>query len=192
VLELDHVICFVAARETLDLTGFTVEPGQVHTGQGTRNVRVLFERSYLEVAWIEHADEVSARGLDFVGRCARPYTAYPFGCVLRGEIPVSARARFVPYPLPDAPGVVLQLLAEQPPDAPFVGVFEAADREARWPARRASPAYLVHPNGATRLACATFWCPARPPIEDLADVRFASGEARLDLDFGSIEASYAP
>ena len=186
------MIRFVPAREAVDLTGFTVEPGRVHTGQGTRNVRVLFERSYLEIAWIEHADEVSARGLDFGGRCARPYTAYPFGVVLRGTIPASERVRFVPYPLPDAPGVVLHLLAEQPSDAPFLGVFETPDREARWPARRASPAYLVHPNGATRIARATFWCPAPPPIEDLADVRFASGEARLDLDFGGFASSYAP
>jgi hypothetical protein len=192
MLELDHVIRFVPARDAVDLTGFTVEPGRVHTGQGTRNVRVLFERNYLEIVWIEHADEVLARGLDFRERCVRPCMGYPFGLVLRGTIPASERARFVPYPLPDAPGMVLQLLAEQRPDVPFLAVFDTADREARWPARRASPAYLVHPNGATRIARAIFWCSAPPPFEDLPDVRFASGEVRLDVDFGSIEASYAP
>jgi hypothetical protein len=186
------VLCFVPTRDAVYLTDSTVEPGRVHTGQGTRNVRVAFERNYLEIVWIEHADEVSARGLDFRERCVRPSMAYPFGLVLRGTIPPSERARFVPYPLPDAPGMVLQFLAEQRPDAPFLAVFDTADREARWPARLVSPAHLAHPNGATRIARATFWCPAPPPFEDLPDVRFASGEVRLDVDFGSLEASYLP
>src|SRR6185503_19164356 len=124
MLELDHVIHFVPGKDAADLTGYSPGPGRVHTGQGTRNVRVLFERNYLEVVWVEHPDLVVARGLDFVARCARPATATPFGCVLRGEIPAADRARFVPYELPDAPGVILQLLAEQTADAPFVGVFE--------------------------------------------------------------------
>jgi hypothetical protein len=192
MLELDHVIRFVPALEAVDLTGFTMGPRHVHTGQGTCNVRVLFERNYLEIAWVEHAGEVMARGLDFIGRCARPHTAYPFGCVLRGTIPAAAGARFVPYPLPDAPGVVLHLLAAQPADAPFIAVFEVADREARWPARRAAPSDLAHANGATQIVCATFTSPAPPPFEELADLRFASGAPRLDLDLGGVQVSYPP
>src|SRR5690242_18442817 len=101
----------------VDLAGFTIGPGRVHTGQGTRNLRVVFDGNYLEIAWVEHPEEVAARGLDFVARCARPATGYPFGCVLRGAIPDALRPRFKPYPLPDAPGVVLQILAHQPVDA---------------------------------------------------------------------------
>lgn len=186
------MIRFVPSRESVDLTGFTVDPGRVHTGQGTRNVRVVFDRNYLEIAWVEHADEVVARGLDFVGRCARPHTAYPFGCVLRGTISASQRARFVPYELPDAPGVVLQLLASQPVNAPFIAAFEVEDCAARWPARRAEPAYLTHANGATRIVRATFACSMPAPFEELADLRFVSGEPRLDLDLGGIEVSYLP
>jgi hypothetical protein len=152
----------------------------------------MFERNYLEVLWIYDVGELAASGLDVADRCARPYTAYPFGCVLRGTIPEAARARFVPYPLPDAPGVVLQRLAAQPPDAPFIGVFERDDCEAAWPARRVSPGYLAHPNGATRIVRATFACPAPPPIDDLADVRFAAGAPRLDLDLGGIERRFLP
>jgi hypothetical protein len=183
VLELDHVICFVPGRDAVDLSGFAIEPGKAHTGQGTRNVRVLFERSYLELVWIEQADEVVARGLDFVGRCARPAAAYPFGLVLRGTIPAAERARFVSYPLPDAPGMTLQVLATQPAAAAFVAVFEATDVEAMWPARRmsSSSSYLVHPDGATRILRATFSGSA-PVLADLDEVRFAPGLPRLDLD----------
>lgn len=194
MLELDHVIRFVPSPD-VDLTGFTVEPGRVHTGQGTRNVRLIFDRNYLEIAWIEHRDEVAAQGLDFIARCARPAAAYPFGCILRGTIPDHLRARFAPYRLPDAPGVVLQLLAPQPADAPFIGVFEMPDADcaARWPARRSGTStYLAHPNGATRIVRATFSCPAPPRIEGLADLRFASGEPRLDLDLGGVEVCCRP
>lgn len=34
MLELDHVIRFVPERDSVDLAGFTVEPGRVHTGRG--------------------------------------------------------------------------------------------------------------------------------------------------------------
>lgn len=186
------MIRFVPALDSVDLTGFTVDPGRVHTGQGTRNVRVVFDRNYLEIAWIEDAAQVVARGLDFVGRCARPVAGYPFGCVLRGTIPASQRARFVPYELPDAPAVFLHMLAAQPVNAPFIAVFEGEDREARWPARRAGPAYLTHANGATRIVRATFACPMPPPMEELADLRFVSGAPRLDLDLGGTEVSYLP
>ncbi len=110
-LELDHAIHFLPGP-AVELSGFTLGPGRVHTGQGTRNARVLFETSYLELLWIEHPDEVAARGLDFALRCAREPAAVPFGCVLRGAIPDRARDAFVPYQLPDAPQITLQLLAD--------------------------------------------------------------------------------
>jgi hypothetical protein len=192
VLELDHVIRFVPGPDLVDLTGFTVEPGRVHTGQGTRNVRVMFDRNFIEVLWIEHASEVAARGLDFIARCARPATAVPFGCVLRGEIPAAARARFVAYALPGAPGVELMLVADQRPDAPFLAVFETLDREGKWPARRIAPAYLAHACGATRVVRATFTSPRVPELAEVVDVRFEPGPPRLELELGGIVQSYAP
>jgi hypothetical protein len=191
VLELDHVIRFVPREDAADVNGFTPGPGRVHTGQGTRNMRVMFDRNYLEIAWIEKPDEVVARGLDFVGRCARPATATPFGCVLRGAIAETDRALFVQYELPDAPGVVLHLLANQSADAPFVAVFEVADCAARWPSRHVGPESAPHPNGATRIVRATFTALAVPPIE-AADVRFVSGAPRLVLDLGGVEVAYVP
>jgi hypothetical protein len=191
VLELDHVIRFVPEGDAAYVAGFTPGPGRVHTGQGTRNMRVMFDRNYLEVAWIEKAEEVAARGLDFAGRCARPATAVPFGCVLRGAIAEAERALFVPYELPDAPGVVLQLWAQQTADAPFVAVFEVADCAARWPSRHVGPALAAHPNGATRIVRATLSAPVVPPIA-AADVRFVAGPPRLELDLGGVEVAYVP
>jgi len=184
MLELDHVICCVPDQGAFDPTGFTLEPGQVHAGQGTRNVRVMFDRNYLEVLWIDDAEALARSGLDFAARCVRPARAVPFGCVLRGAIPAELRARFVPYPLPGAPGVVLMRLADQSAEAPFVAVFEVDESEARWPARRFAPDYLVHPGGATRILRATFTCPAPLALGELADVQFAPGPARLDLALG--------
>ena len=192
MLELDHVIHFVPGEDAADLTGFAQGPGRVHTGQGTRNVRVLFERNYLEVAWVEHPDEVAARGLDFVARCARPATATPFGCVLRGQIPERDRALFVPCELPDAPGVVLHLLAAQTPGAPFVAVFVVDDCEARWPSRHVGSDLPLHPCGATQLVRVKIAAPELPPISQVADVAFALGAPRLHLDMGTTAATREP
>lgn len=192
MLELDHAICFVPGLEALDLGGLTIEPGMVHSGQGTRNVRVLFERNYLEVAWIERPEEVRARGLDFIGRCARPNVAYPFGCVLRGDIPTFLRERLLRYEMPGAPGFVLQLLADQAADAPFVAIVETADPSARWPIRRAAPRDLAHPSGVTSLTRVTFSCPSLPRLPEIADVRFVIGEPALRLELGSVERSFIP
>jgi len=176
VLEIDHVIYFAPGRDAVDLAGFAIDPGRVHTGQGTRNVRIVFDRNYLEVVWIEHPDEVRARGLDFIGRCARPAIAVPFGLVLRGQLP--SRAGFTSYELPDAPGIFLQLLSPQPTDAPFVAVFEMDDTSSR---RRAADA---HPCGATRIERAIFTAPVAPAVPDVPCVRFAIGAPGLELDLG--------
>lgn len=188
VLEIDHAICFLPSP-SIDLSQFTVEPGRVHTGQGTRNVRVMFERNYLELIWIEHPGEVLARGLDFVARCARPASACPFGLVVRGAIPPEHRARFAPYELPDAPGVVLQLLTSQPVAAPFLAVFETADLAAMWPGRRVAPGYLEHPCGAMYIRHATFT--AREPLPfPVSGVTCVAGEPRLELELGALTVSY--
>ena len=186
VLELDHAIWCVPGAAThavpRALHGFAIEPGRVHAAQGTRNVRVMFARSYLEVLWIERPELVAQRGLDFGDRCARPARRAPFGCVLRGRISVAERARFRPYELPDAPGMVLQILDDADRDAPFVAVFETDDVEAGWPVRRAAPEHLAHAHGAREIVRATFTCPAAAPIAGVRDVRFTIGAPRLELE----------
>jgi hypothetical protein len=176
VLEIDHVIYFVPRREAVDLAGFTIDPGRVHTGQGTRNLRVVFDRNYLELVWIEHPDEVVARGLDFISRCARPASAVPFGLVLRGKLP--RPDGFTSYELPDAPGIFLQLLSPQPADAPFVAVFELDGLANRLRGAAA------HPCGATRIERALFTAPVAPALPEVAGVSFAIGAPRLELDLG--------
>lgn len=185
-LEIDHVIYFLPARQ--DVPGFTIGPGRVHTGQGTRNVRIFFERNYLELLWIEKPEEVVQHGLDFIARCARPATACPFGCVLRGTISDAQRGLFRPYPLPDAPQFVLQLLADQPTDAPFLAVFETTDLAGAWPARRGIAGPTTHANGATSIERATFTAGATLPFE-LPELHFERGPARLDLQLGTAAVS---
>jgi hypothetical protein len=115
----------------------------------------------------------------------------PFGVVLRGAISEGERALFVPYELPDAPGVVLQLWAQQSAEAPFVAVFEVDDCETRWPSRHVGPELVPHPNGATRVVRATLSAPVVPPMA-VADDRFVAGAPRLDLDLGGVEIAYLP
>jgi hypothetical protein len=176
VLEIDHVIYFVPRREHVDLAGFAIDPGRVHTGQGTRNVRVVFDRNYLEVVWIKHPDDVRARGLDFIGRCARPATAVPFGLVLRGKL--ASHDGFTPYELPDAPGIFLMTLSPQPADAPFVAVFELDGLANRLRGAAA------HPCGATRIERVVFTTPVAPALPEIAGVSFEVGAPRLALELG--------
>jgi hypothetical protein len=87
--------------------------------------------------------------------------------------------------------MVLQLLADQPPAAPFIAVFETPDPGAMWQTRRPAPEYLTHPNGATRIVRAMFRGPATAPLEDLPEVGFAAGDPRLELDLGGVAWAYS-
>ena len=61
----------------------------------------------------------------------------------------------------------------------------------RWPARQASPSYLVHPTGARQIRRATLRGCA-PGLADLDDVRFAPGPVGLELELDVGSWSSAP
>jgi hypothetical protein len=192
-VEIDHVLWFVPelAAVAPALTGFTLDPGRRHVGQGTVNRRVMFARNYLELLWIDEPAEVAARGLGFEPRCAWAPGACPFGVVLRGEVPASARAAFTRYAVPGAAGMSLLLLTATlaAPRLPFVAVFEArpADLAAQHPAARLPPAALRHASGATSIVRATFTAPLVPDLDAGGEVRFVAGAApRLDLVLASL------
>ena len=59
-LELDHVMVFVPDPDAIEpgwFPGCRFEPGQRHTGQGTRNRRVVFPRTFIELVWIDDGEE---------------------------------------------------------------------------------------------------------------------------------------
>jgi len=62
VIELDHVIVFCSCgapeATALRAQGLLDGSGQAHAGQGTANRRFAFANSFLELAWVEHENEV--------------------------------------------------------------------------------------------------------------------------------------
>jgi hypothetical protein len=188
-VELDHVIVLVDGPDAAAtrLPGCTLDPGRRHTGQGTRNRRVFFDRAFLELLWIDAPEDERRSGLGFAQRLVEP-TACPFGVVLRGEVPGADRARFVEYTVPDGSGMTLVLLAAALADRrlPFVAVWETAPAElaTRWPAGRVPAELRVHPSGARGVARARLRSALVPAFDGLAprDVEFAAGPAELRLD----------
>lgn len=197
-VELDHVIWFVPAFSAIEaeLTGFTVEAGRRHVGQGTVNRRVFFERSYLEVLWIDEPAVAAASILGFGPRCAGAAGACPFGFVLRGKLSPDTRAAFTSYEVPNSNGFRLQLLTSSLHHhaEPFIAVLESAADQltARWPAAQQPRAVLEHPCGARHLALAVLTGPtAATSLPSLAprDVR-VRGLARVPVS-ASARASSA-
>ena len=180
-VELDHVMVFVAGPESVAplFPGFVLDPGMRHVGQGTRNRRVVFARNYVEVLWVDDADQERRTGLGFAPRC-RPDSPCPFGVVLRGTVGESDRARYVPYRVP-AGGPALLLLDAALRDArqPFVAVREDGS----------APPHLdvpQHPSAARAIRRAVLGSPVVPDLGAAPpprDVRFELGRARLRLEW---------
>jgi hypothetical protein len=193
-LELDHVMVFVpnpAAIEPGWFPGCTFEPGQRHTGQGTRNRRVVFPRTYIELVWIDDPEAHERSGLHFGPRCGREAGVCPFGVVLRGEVPEPDRARFAGYVVPaGGPSLLLLAAALDRLDLPFVAVGETARGAVpgRSPSHRFDPAFLHHPSGACGIERATVRSRVLPDLGSLRprDVTFLSGEPRLQLEIAGV------
>jgi hypothetical protein len=179
-VELDHVIVFVTGPEAVAplFPGFVLDPGTRHAGQGTRNRRVLFPRSYVEVVWIDEPDDEQRSGLGGAPRFA-PGAPCPFGVVLRGTVGERVRKLYVPYQVP-AGGPALLLLDAALRDAsqPFVAVREDGGAP-RW------PEIPQHPSGAQAIRRALFRSPTVPDLGGASarDVRFELGRAGLRLEW---------
>jgi hypothetical protein len=104
VLELDHLIVFLRGPDDVDalrpgLAGLILDEGTRHVGQGTRNRRIVFPDSYLELLWVDSRAEAQASALRFTQRCTGD--GCPLGVVLRGRVPECPD--FVEYTVPAGP-----------------------------------------------------------------------------------------
>jgi glyoxalase-like protein len=192
--ELDHVMVFVPDPDAIEpgwFPGCRFEPGQRHTGQGTRNRRVVFPRSFIELVWIDDGEAHERTGLRFGPRCARKAGACPFGVVLRGAVPEADRKRFAGYVVPaGGPSLLLLRAALDRPELPFVAVGQTVDGavRTRWPSHRFDPAFLHHPSGARSIQRATIRSRVLPDLGSLRprDVTFVSGEPALRLEIDGV------
>jgi hypothetical protein len=171
VLELDHLMVFLPGPEGVDGQGLVLDEGTRHVGQGTRNRRIVFPDSYVELLWVDSPAEAMASGLRFAERCAGEWC--PFGVVVRTrsfEMPGS-----VGYRVPDGP--TLQVLDD--PRLPFLAVHRTDDLDAQRPARR-MPRWV---NGDTAIAGARLACGPGVPDVEVPGVSFVAGgpELRVDL-----------
>jgi hypothetical protein len=175
VLELDHLIVFLPGPDAVDGHGLLLDDGTRHAGQGTRNRRIVFADSYLELLWVESPAEARASGVHFAERCAARWC--PFGVVARTRS--FGRPGFAEYAVPDGP--VLQVLDE--PRLPFLAVHTTDDLDAQRPARR-MPARV---NAGTAITGVRLACAEAPDVE-VAGVRFEPGEPELRIDLAGREA----
>ena len=133
VLELDHVFSFVTdprqVARRLEDDGWVLDPGQAHSGQGTRNRRLAWPEQYFELLWLADLAEarVNALRLD----CRADWTttgASPLGLGFRGQIEPAQSDEFWPY---DAlgPRIWIHRDNERFPERPLVFVLEAGEQE---------------------------------------------------------------
>jgi hypothetical protein len=164
VLELDHLIVFRRGPGDVDVAGLVLDEGTRHVGQGTRNRRIVFPDSYIELLWVDSPGEARASGLRFEERCTGD--ACPFGVVFRGRLPETVD--LVEYTVPAGP----TLLVGDDPRTPFLAVHEADDLERLRPARRMAPERI---NSTTAIEHVELACGTAPPDLVVPRVSFVLG-----------------
>lgn len=154
-----------AAR--LQRAGWQLDEGRAHAGQGTRNRRVFWQSSYLELLWVTDHAEAGAnsvrldRRADWVGSGASP-----FGFGLRGRLSEGALGEFWRYDGLGAP-IRIHRDNERHPERPLVFVIESArQRPTSW--RTAAPARCARCTSAARLRR-----PCRPTPDRRSSTRWA-------------------
>jgi hypothetical protein len=181
VLELDHLIVFLRGPDDVDalrpgLAGLILDEGTRHVGQGTRNRRIVFPDSYIELVWVDSRAEVQASGLRFTERCTGD--GCPLGVVLRGRVP--ERPGFVEYTVPAGP--TLHIIDD--PRMPFLAVHGSDGLDLCRPVHRMASECL---NRAHVIARAEIACGMTPPdIFVVPPVSFVEGEPELRLTLGGM------
>ncbi len=144
MLELDHVFCMVRDPahpvQQLEDDGWTLDPGQAHRGQGTRNRRLAWRERFFELLWVTDVAEARANPLRLDRRAEWTSTgASPFGFAFRGQI---EPARADEYWLYDALGVPIWVHRdhERCPERPLVFVLASDVVKARRQRPRTAPA----------------------------------------------------
>jgi hypothetical protein len=159
-LEIDHIFCFVdpdadwVAR--VCNSGWVLDEGVEHVGQGTRNRRLWFPAHYLEFIWLSSRTDAVNNPLRLDRRADWPITgACPFGIGLRGQLDEELRSEFWAYHPPYAGGACIWIhwSNETEPAAPLLFVTEAPAEiiEQSRPRNRLAnkPHLLAHARSAT-------------------------------------------
>jgi hypothetical protein len=188
-LELDHVFCMVGnldeVASRVENAGWMLDSGSVHSGQGTRNRRLVWPERYLELVGITDRREASANRMRMDRRADWASTgASPFGFGLRGELAAADRGDYWLY---EDLGIRIWVHRdnEQAPERPLVFVLEMdkahlLERRARL--RGADRG--GQPHGSLEAIHVQANAPARLPIYAGPPVTQSRGASQLELVAG--------
>jgi len=188
-LELDHVFCVVGdlneVASRVENAGWILDSGSAHSGQGTRNRRLVWPERYLELVGITDRREARANRMRMDQRPDWASTgASPFGFGLRGELAAADRDDYWLYEDLGIP-IWVHRDNEQAPDRPLVFVLEMdkahlVERRARL---RAADRGRRH-RGSLEAIHVQANAPARFPIYAGPRVTQAPGTPQLELVAG--------
>jgi hypothetical protein len=187
MLELDHVFCMVPPEgdwaDRLAAAGWRLDAGTAHTGQGSRNRRLIWSAHFLELLWIEDVAAARSNPLRLDRRADWMHTgASPFGFGLRGRLPEPLRENY--WRLDGLPMQVwVHRDSDRAPERPLVFVLDLTTLPApRAGGRGASgrPATTANP-GVVRSIEHTGAEPAPLPPFAGPPVQFTAGPHRLTL-----------
>jgi hypothetical protein len=186
MLELDHIFCMVAAHDDwahrLASSGWPLQQGTAHPGQGTRNRRLPLGGQYLELAWVEDRGTAANNMLALHRRADWSDTgASPFGFGFRGHLPRAQRSGFWLYDSLGFP-IWIHRTNDTNPERPLVFVLELTDQDLTF-RRQPSPRRLtaVRHTGPAPAAVPSF---TGPPIEYTPGphhVELVTGPGRLTV-----------
>jgi Glyoxalase-like domain len=189
MLELDHVFCMVGdldeVANRVENAGWTLDSGSVHSGQGTRNRRLVWPERYLELVGITDRREAGANRMRMDRRADWASTgASPIGFGLRGELAAADRGAYWLY---EDLGIRIWVHRdnEQAPERPLVFVLEmnAAQLVLRR-ARLRGANRGGQPRGSLEAIHVQATAPARLPICAGPRLSQSRGAPQLELVAG--------
>ena len=190
-LELDHVLCMVddldRAAAELEANGWLLDRGTVHTGEGTRNRRLLWPDQHLELLCVVDEREAHASSLGFARRAHwQTSGASPFGVGFRGQLSAADRDDFW---LHEEHGTRIWMHRdnERAPQRPLVFVVEAPESGMQRRRPLASHAELLAgwDGPLLREVRVSASSPSRLPVHRGPQVLQSPGPPRLELVVGT-------
>ncbi len=159
-LQFDHAFSFVPSgskseiASRLVIAGFIPGPSKRHTGQGTENLVLLFQKNYFEFIWECAPDEISSH--DIKRACLKersqwPSSRYsPFGLAVQGssadEMPFPKWDYRPPYLTDDKKITVADLPLTQLPM-----LFHISPSKQPSEMGELAQPFLKHPNGSAAI-----------------------------------------